>query len=303
MKKHSVRKWLHAILDLLPVILIPVFMVYSHRHDIEGNQAQITQSFKTDFNQLLEPTINSFYGTVEDNIYKFDFETETSSARVFKVLNLSSTGKYLFNINSLGGVMPNVGLWNVSVGGYETLNLFNNPNFVDVIVDINNIGDFNLNFVNLPINTHFTWNGYLEVFNLTQMFGSGNEPTIQQFNNWFPNDFYDYTLHQDVWVENYEQITYNDTDVMSQFSYQLYNAIDKYFNMDKTFNLGAIHEWVNNIMFNGQPPLVANIVWHIISYEFILDLIFLVYAVFMFIIDFAERCINAFFDKSFGGGR
>lgn len=34
MRKNSPRKWLHACLDLLPVILIPVFMIYSHRHDV-----------------------------------------------------------------------------------------------------------------------------------------------------------------------------------------------------------------------------------------------------------------------------
>ena len=37
MRKTSPRKWLHACLDLLPVILIPVFMIYSHRHDVTEN--------------------------------------------------------------------------------------------------------------------------------------------------------------------------------------------------------------------------------------------------------------------------
>ena len=32
-----------------------------------------------------------------------------------------------------------------------------------------------------------------EIFDLTQMYGTGNEPTIQEFNEMYPNDYYEYT--------------------------------------------------------------------------------------------------------------
>ena len=43
MRKHDVRKWLHAVLDLLPVILIPVFMIYSHRHTLTKAKLRVEE--------------------------------------------------------------------------------------------------------------------------------------------------------------------------------------------------------------------------------------------------------------------
>ena len=85
---------------------------------------------------------------------------------------------------------------------------------------------------------------------------------------------------------------------MSQFMYVTYNACDKYFNMNKVFNLSNIWQWVNNTLFGGQAPISAFIVYNVIAYEFIMDIIFLVYTVFMFIIDFAESCLDNAFYKS-----
>ena len=50
MRKNTARHWLHATLDLLPVILIPVFMIYSHRHDM-STDITVTQDVYKDFYQ------------------------------------------------------------------------------------------------------------------------------------------------------------------------------------------------------------------------------------------------------------
>ena len=80
-----------------------------------------------------------------------------------------------------------------------------------------------------------------QLFNLTQMFGSGNEPTIEEFNEMFPNDYYDYTSTAKTLVKNVGTITYNDTDIMSQMTYQMYNACDKYFNFTNINVLNVIN--------------------------------------------------------------
>ena len=45
MRANDARKWLHAGLDLLPLILIPVFMIYSHRHTIDSGSMTINHKY------------------------------------------------------------------------------------------------------------------------------------------------------------------------------------------------------------------------------------------------------------------
>ena len=33
MRKHSARKWLHFVLDLLPILVLPIFAIYEINHD------------------------------------------------------------------------------------------------------------------------------------------------------------------------------------------------------------------------------------------------------------------------------
>ena len=53
MRKTDVRKWIHAVLDMLPLIVIPVFMVYSHRHTIDNYSLQVEETKVVEFNQLV----------------------------------------------------------------------------------------------------------------------------------------------------------------------------------------------------------------------------------------------------------
>ena len=66
MRKHDVRKWLHAILDLLPVLLIPVFMIYSHRHTLT-ERTEVDIQYKYQSNE-----VNTLDDLVVDNIYYLD---------------------------------------------------------------------------------------------------------------------------------------------------------------------------------------------------------------------------------------
>ena len=53
MRKHSVRKFIHAILDCLPLMVIPIFAIYSQNHEINDNTLQVQENLKVDFNQQL----------------------------------------------------------------------------------------------------------------------------------------------------------------------------------------------------------------------------------------------------------
>ena len=70
MRKNTARHWLHATLDLLPVILIPVFMIYSHRHDL-STDITIQQDVYKDFYQYVSfPNENTFFA--DDNTISFN---------------------------------------------------------------------------------------------------------------------------------------------------------------------------------------------------------------------------------------
>lgn len=159
MRKNDVRKWLHAILDLLPLIVIPVFMIYSHRHNID-----------------------SYFISREENVAVY---VEEDGQQVF-----------------------------------------------------------------------------------------------------------------DYW--DTEVVTYDDTDIGSQFVYSLYDTVDNYFNLNKIFNFGEIKDYFDKNIFDGNMPIAVEVVWDIVLYEFVMDLIFLIYALFMFFIDACSHLIDGCFHRSRG---
>ena len=51
MGKNKARHILHGVLDCLPIILIPIFMIYSQNHEINDNTLQLQENKVVDFNQ------------------------------------------------------------------------------------------------------------------------------------------------------------------------------------------------------------------------------------------------------------
>lgn len=62
------------------------------------------------------------------------------------------------------------------------------------------------------IGDYFQVDNY-QIFDLTQMFGAGNEPTIEEFNAWFPEAYYEYTESKHVVIPNYREITESDSAI------------------------------------------------------------------------------------------
>lgn len=317
MRKNAPRKWLHAILDLLPVIMIPVFMIYSHRHDIDTYTLNVSENKVVDFNQIIHDgdfstqsnywrAYNSSYATltISNNAVLTTITDSTTSGYNYGVRYGSdfvfpSSCKYYFSINILSNTTGcNLGLDNF--GNTTSLTLGKN-NFVFT----NNYNNQNTLLIRLQgnatpvINSSYSFDNCF-VVNLTQMFGSGNEPSAEQFNEWYDSEYYSFTLSKKELLKGYSTITYNDTDIMSQFTYNLYNTVDKYFNMNNVFGMTGIYDWFNLNIFNGKAPLYVYIVWNIILYEFIMDLLFLLYALFMFFIDVCQDLIERCFKSGKG---
>ena len=319
MRKNSPRKWLHACLDLLPLVVIPVFMIYSHRHTIDNytvvrteplevNAFQYvnnglpinTEGFYSDDNTFNysngflnvvadadSSNINCYFDDISVNQYtylyvSFDyiFTSDTASGNFYLSAYFEGNGEYVIFENELKQrdlLYSSYFKVSLNAGGGD-----------DILEYLAFIGSFD--------NDDFVFSiKNIMIFDLTTIFGSGNEPSADVFNSYLTQDYYVYgnnTLNVGT-----HDVTYNDTDIGSQFTYTLYNTTEKYFNFNQVFNLNSFWSWINLNLFGGSAPLMAKTIWNIIVYEFVIDLLFVFYAFFMFLIDFTDSLLEKPFNK------
>ena len=272
MRKNSVRKFLHAILDLLPLFVIPIFAIYSMNHEISGNSVN-TSGYEVR-NKYETNEVNTIDDLVEGNIYFVeDIEIFSEDEYEFTLQVIKCDSLIMYNHSVDDEYIDSINDNNVTINalGYLDINL-SEESYVSI--EYGSIEIRNLYFV--LINEIEQFKFFIESY----------EPLITAS---------DYNVLEYVYNEG---IVLDDEDIMSQFMYVTYNACDKYFNMNRVFNLGGIWNWVSNTLFSGQPPISAFIVYNVIAYEFIMDIIFLLYSVFMFVIDFAESCVDRFLRKA-----
>lgn len=266
MRKHDVRKWLHAILDLLPVILIPIFMIYSHRHDVTEN---VQVNYKYQSNEL-----NTIDDLVEGNIYFCDD------------LFLESYNDTSFQI---------------------TLYKFSSTNLNDFSTDDYDFSDFNSSSCNLLINYN---RGYIDWFllNIGESYLAYSMSSIDDFHfydvifcvNSGLSGFIEYChsygySSSEILYTDYnviESVDVDNTNVMDSFMNKFNNTIDTHFNMGNVFNLTGVYDWFNNNIFNGNAPQIIYSVWNIALYELVMNLLFLLYGLFMWFIDMIQKLME-----------
>lgn len=309
--KHVSRKIMHGVLDLLPILIIGVFAIYSHRHE-PTQSITYQQNELVDFNQH----VNFTSGSQNTQGITFDFTSNTIIANGTATSNVNHANnqkiiintivnhKYLMTFNwqnaSVGDCILVVG-GSTSRLSYDEITPAINHKFFTATSNGSNpyslLRIFNGKTVTyLSVTTNF--------YDLTQMYGAGNEPTlVSDFTDDFPLQVYPYTTSEIILNKNVSEVTYNDTDIGSQMVYALYKPIDKYFNLNKVANFEQVYDFFQVQFFNGNAPISIFIVWNIILYQFIMDVIFLVYMVFMFIIDFIGGMLDFMFRKSFGGAK
>lgn len=294
MRKNTARHWLHAILDLLPILVIPIFALQVRSDNgFEPISIEYKQDKVVDFNQQLKPSVitnNSSYMT-----YTYDSTNNSYSMVVSQSGEVYQTGLRL--ASSVSYYINHIYLMSFestdSVTFYSGINQLNVPitlygsryAYRLTIPSSNTRGLVGLTTVGTATIKN------LMFFDLTQMFGAGNEPSIFEFFDYFQDDYYDWTLSRNVLVPDFVK-TYNDTDVGSQTIYTLYKTVDNYFNLDNFFNMENVYQWFVINIFGGQAPLSIYIVWNIVLYEFVMDLLFLLYGLFMWFIDMCKRLMD-----------
>lgn len=318
MRKNSARRWLHFILDLLPLVVIPIFAINiinrspepisvvvddtETTYDIQYQYKYQTNDVDEDPNNIL---LNRVYHFDDLTIPLADID---GSEVCFGILHFSSTNLHfdyldfvndydLSSFNSVDTIMYIQIQMEWPDAPYITWAFYNYSNSNSPLsktsyIEIDAVGyDDNLliHFYDIDVICKDT-------------------STLNNFRYWCENalGFPEASTYNVIESATLVEITtgtattYNDTDIGSQFLYTLYNSVDKYFNFDNVFNFGQLKTWLGTNLFGGSMPMVAVIVYNVMIYELLMDLMFLLYAVFMWFIDMCTSLIERCYVKSKG---
>lgn len=175
-----------AIFLLLPILMfIPSCAYYGVNKYAEPSTKQVENYQVVDFNQLFSlngQNVDTHDVTIVGTDSNFNMSNVFAYYGI-NVSNLNDNNIYYIKFSAvvITGEIT-VGLFDNGVAQVwkDTSFLTTSYNF-DMLRITNSEQNGEINYINF------------EIFNLTQMFGSGNEPTIAEFNEMFPNDYYDYT--------------------------------------------------------------------------------------------------------------
>lgn len=319
MKISKIFHWLYASLMFLPLMVIPIFAIYSQRHTIDNNSVTIGEEEVTvyHFNQYVingEPDNNiplsssvqnfSDYGTYLDyggdipDFYYFYCEQPVEYCHLMFNLNGYCDEGDIIYYKFQGKSSLNYFSVNVMYEQYveTTYTFFKSWFDFDYVFLV----DDNVSLLS-SIEFIFEANTYdfelylrnIQCFNLTKIYGKGKEPNIINFNNQFNDSYYDYTLDTEIVVSNgVTPITYNDTDIGSQFIYQLYNINDKYFNIKNWMNLDSLYDWFILNIFNGSNSLVLPIIFNLITYWLVISFIWLIFDILMYVPSMIHKMLD-----------
>lgn len=265
MRKHDVRKWLHAILDLLPVILIPVFMVYSHRHDVTEN-VQINYRYQSN-------EVNTLDNLVEGNLYHFDSFTFTEDIDLGTSFYFTAIRFSNLEVNNNRVLYDGFEI-NINETYYFVF-AYSSGSGLDLTINFaNNMDDSYVYFSTLQMNTKLT--------NVEFIYNNDMKSYFEEYG--YVPKYSNYNVIESVDITN--------TNVMDSFMNNFNNTIDKHFNMGNVFNLGDVYQWFNTNIFGGNAPVVIYSIYNIVLYELVMDLLFLLYGLFMWFIDMIQKLME-----------
>lgn len=201
---------------------------------------ELTSNSVLDFNQLFNNTISrSNYNTItitKSNFtysikgYFTDWSLNLALNETVPSINLISGHKYYLdlNLNVLSGPIPQLRLFSGDSVYYNIVN--------DVqIFILNNSVTCSLGlFVNSSLNSSsnpYNFSCSPMLVDLTQCFGSGNEPsTVEEFRSFFANDTYAYTTSTLISLDTLQSYNNGVADTLNSYKYVV-TANDSYNNL------------------------------------------------------------------------
>ena len=287
MKISKLFHWLYFIVMMLPIMVAPIFAIYSHRHTIDTYSVERSEPLQVNASQyIINGQPSSLDNISSDGDVSLSFSNNTFVASFLREPN--EYGEVYFDLDYTFVDNHKVFCY---FDAYVNQNQLSNPltpyltgdgefygtNLVLTLQQTtyyfilsNNDGEnyslsyFAFGYDNGIDNDFDLFISNVMLFDLTEIFGSGNEPTADVFNTYLVQDYYEYGVNT-LTIGNHNVI-FQDSDIGSQFVYDLYNCVDKYFNYDKVFNFGDLYGWLQLTFFSGNAPLGFFIFWHLLIY-------------------------------------
>lgn len=277
MKISKLFHWLYFMVMMLPLFVVPIYFIYSQRHDLT-EQTQVDIQYKYQSNE-----VNSYSDLVEGNIYYLnelditqDYYDFDSSLVYFQILSFDnydgdfSIVNYDYDLESLplgytrftcrfdGGN----GIWFYFGDAKNVSSWYYLDDGAMVLTDVIFVLDYGVN---------------LSVFNDYYLAAYGD--------NFLPQ-YTDFNIIESVQVED------TNTSITNAFVNSFADTIDKYFNYDNVFNFGDLYTWLNTNFFSGNAPLGFFIFWHLLIYWLLTSLLWLLFDVLMYVPNLVHRWLD-----------
>lgn len=211
MKISKLFHWLYAILMLLPfAFFVPSVLYYAFNDNATMQSVEVpkTETISVDFNQKIKN--NTFENTSEWYVSNGDFSVSDNIALVSYSSTWTNSGLtqyFNYDLNHIYYAWCYVSqdsgsTFSIAIGQAYTYTNFSIPSGELTRIRCRwqvtrNTGD---NYTSLVIGNRqassifYTYQvSSVNLIDLTQMFGSGNEPSVTQFDEWFTNSYYPYT--------------------------------------------------------------------------------------------------------------
>ena len=270
---------------LLPVMVAPIFAIYSHRHTIDS------YSVNTGGYEIVDKYASNEVSTINDlivnNIYHYDELLIDSQ-------DIDNDNNFSFRV---------VHCDSIDIDSNDTY--LNDWDFTDFNSNNNDVLYFDFTFNYLSFDTKVfldNGNSYIEIYNdscFSINFNNVDFYVDEYSINNYKSDI-ESTLLELPSISNFnvkiviynEGLTFNDTDIGSQFIYDMYNCVDKYFNYDRVFNFADLYSWLNTTFFSGSAPLGFFIFWHLLIYWLLTSLLWLLFDVLMYVPQLVHRWLD-----------
>lgn len=283
MSEKTMRKWLKTFLMLLPVAFMGLFGIYLINNPItsvdgEGSKIAYENVEYYEYNDVLIIDAPIQY-TGNEASFEFDLTYDyVASSQVFGIDGSSELGYATVSIDN--NIISTLSMY------VDNNVLFESNTFVSIT-------PLNLNDSNIDATTS---NEYLKTLKYEVSLVNENEMTPASMARvviyYRPE-----ASNNDILVKSYTTVdTNNPVSVM-------WNRYDEF--VDETmgqvpFNFDSIYDWVDSDLFNGNAPRYVKPVFHILVYEVIIEILFLFFSFFTFVIRFAQHWIDGFYEKGRG---
>lgn len=188
------KKRLFSIILIIACFAVALFPCFNNEVSASADSVSYNQLYRVDFNQLL---------TFSNGTLSFNGLTCVKNNNTLTITGtFNGVGNGVWVISGVNGLLINSKILLIGNNFSETRSYIAVSNGADFVRDSGNGGigtvsnhDFGYFYFRAVVGVDYNITFRPQLFDLTQMFGEGFEPsTVEEFRDMYPADYYDYTL-------------------------------------------------------------------------------------------------------------